>query len=626
MKTKTIRRSTPILLGLFVLASGVVTPMIAAAGDTHSFGADADTEVVKSSPTSNFGSAESLRADESPEVESYLRFVVDGLDGGVEKATLRLYATSGSADSPILHAAGVDWSEDDVTWDSRPEREDTVLDDRGNTKTGSWVEYDVTDAVTGNGTFAFNLVPEDGDGFAFPSREASDHHPELVVETDGATGGAGSPEPTAPSGAPNVLVIVTDDQRHDTLEVMPRTRQWLADAGTTYTQGYATTPLCCPARATLFSGRYMHNHGVLDNDQEENLDQRYTMPRYLKDAGYQTALIGKYLTGWSSKKAPPDFDHYALTNGGYVNAKYNVDGKTKTAAYTTDFMRDQTLDFLDNFEDRDSKPWFMYVAGQAPHDDSNENYPPAARHKKAAVPKFEPAPSRPEKDMSDKPKFLRNKKRSAADSKEAHDDQLRTLMSLDEMIDATFRRLESNGELQNTLVIFTSDNGYHWGEHGVNSKGLPYSESVRVPFIVRWPGHVAKGATNNDLVAGVDIMPTVLDATNTNPAKLGYPLDGRSLLDSGGRDKIFLEFHAGHRDYPSWASIRTRGTQYIEWYGKDDRTVTWREYYDMDDDPYQIDNVLADDDPDNDPDVDALSEQLKDYRDCRGSQGSSACP
>jgi arylsulfatase A-like enzyme len=144
--------------------------------------------------------------------------------------------------------------------------------------------------------------------------------------------------------------------------------------------------------------------------------------------------------------------------------------------------------------------------------------------------------------------------------------------------------------------------------------------------MVRWPGRVEAGAVDDRLVGGVDLLPTVLQATGTTPPALGYPLDGRSLFAPGERERILLEFHTGHRNYPSWASIRTHTTQYLEYYAKDDRTVTFREHYDLVADPHQLDNVLADDDPSNDPDVDALSAELKLHRACQGGTGTSACP
>ena len=135
------------------------------------------------------------------------------------------------------------------------------------------------------------------------------------------------------------MIILTDDQRTDqTFDVMPKTRNWLLDGGTTFPYGYVTTPLCCPSRSTLMSGRYMHNHTVYDNGQDEKLDKDWTLARYLQNAGYRTAMAGKYLVGYPRTSAPPNYDRYAVTTGGYKNVPFNVDGTSRTVPYSTDFI------------------------------------------------------------------------------------------------------------------------------------------------------------------------------------------------------------------------------------------------------------------------------------------------
>jgi arylsulfatase A-like enzyme len=584
------------------------------------------------SPGSSYGSSIRLRADKSPQMESYLRFT--NLPSSVSRARLRLFVTEGTGNGPALYAVNTNWTEGGLTWNSRPARlsRTGVLGDLGKVATDTWAEFDVTGFVRGRSTVAFQLKPASADGMETISSESTqtDRRPQLVIDGGTPTPPPPPRPPTPPpapatpptSGRPNVLFFVMDDMRADfTLDVMPATRRWLVDGGTTFTEGFATTPLCCPSRSTLFSGRYMHNHTVYNNGEAEKLDQRYTIQCYLKDAGYQSAMTGKFLTGWNTGTAPPNFDHYALTAGGYTDATFNVDGRTQRAAYSTDFIRDRAVDFLGNFEADDARPWFLYVTPQAPHRD----FTPAPRHKSAPVPAFAPSPGVSEDasaEKADKVPFLRSKNQSLSVSRAEHDGQLRTLMAVDEMVDAVFRRLEATGELANTLVVFTSDNGFFWGEHGVGSKGLPYTESVKVPFLVRWEGHVPAGQTDTRLVAGVDLMPTVLAATGTRPAVLGYPHDGRDILAPGGRDRILLEFHAGHHDYPSWASIRTATTQYLEYYGGGDTTVSFREYYDLVADRYQLQNVLADGNSANDPDVGALSSELARHRRC----GGVACP
>lgn len=446
-----------------------------------------------------------------------------------------------------------------------------------------------------------------------------------------ATTGAGA---AAPSGSgvsqehqPNILVILMDDQRAtETMEVMPATRSWFAERGTTFTHGFANTPLCCPARSTVFSGRYQHNHGVETNKDAGNLDQDATLQRWLHDAGYHTALAGKFLLHW--KGVLPHFDHFAHTNGGYEDAYFNVNDEDghdlgqgeDRVEYSTDFIAERALDYLDHFEADDDRPWFLFLAPQAPHGP----FTPADRHRDAPVPEWTPSPGVTEdysKDQkADKAPFLRNNRFPVEEAESDRRGQLRTLLAADEMVDAVFRRLEAQGELGHTLAIFTSDNGRFWAEHGLRSKSLPYTESVHVPFLVRWPGWFPAGATDDRLVGLVDIAPTALAAAGVAPTA---PLDGRSLLDPAARAEILLEYAEDPGfNYPAWASLRGPAWQYLEYYDEDATTVTFAEYYDLAADPYQLTNRLADGDPANDPDTAALSARLARVRSCAGA----ACP
>lgn len=436
----------------------------------------------------------------------------------------------------------------------------------------------------------------------------------------GATAG---PPASAP---PNILVIMMDDQRvTGTLDVMPATRSWFADGGTTFT-GFANTPLCCPARSTTFSGRYQHNHGVNTNQDAGNLDQDATLQHWLHDAGYHTALAGKFLLHWQGQL--PWFDHFAHTNGGYEDAYFNVDdpdghdlgvGQTR-AGYSTDFIAERALASVDHFEADDARPWFLYLAPQAPHGP----FTPAARHADAPVPDWTMTPGVTDDSSSDqkadKAPFLRDNHFPVEQAEADRQGQLRTLMAADEMVEAVFRRLEANGELDNTLAVFTSDNGRFWGEHGLRSKSLPYTESVQVPFMVRWPGRLAPGAIDDRLVGLVDITPTALAAAGIPP---GSPVDGRSLFEPTARTETLLEYAEDPGfAYPAWASLRGPAWQYLEYYADDGTTVDYAEYYDLTADPYQLSNLLADADPANDPDTAALSDRLAQARSCAGAN----CP
>jgi arylsulfatase A-like enzyme len=126
----------------------------------------------------------------------------------------------------------------------------------------------------------------------------------------------------AQSARPNILIILTDDQSTGELSAMPKTTAWLREGGTLFDRGFVTTPLCCPSRSTIFSGRYIHNHGNTQNDHPFTLDQSATFQRYLQEVGYTTALDGKFLTGWPNSTNPPHFDRFTITSGGYYGAYF----------------------------------------------------------------------------------------------------------------------------------------------------------------------------------------------------------------------------------------------------------------------------------------------------------------
>jgi arylsulfatase A-like enzyme len=427
---------------------------------------------------------------------------------------------------------------------------------------------------------------------------------------------------------PNVLIIVTDDQRSgETMDVMPSTRHWLQDLGTTYPNTYVSVPLCCPSRASIMTGRYAHNHGVVDNTSHNNLDQRTTLQYLLQRSGYRTSIVGKYFNGWPQGVDPPFFDRWAIFRSGYYETKFNVDGKRETIhRYATDYISKQSVKVLKSFEKKDAKPWLMYVTTSAPH----EPFTPAPRYANAPVPPWDPAPSVGEKDKSDKPPAIRGATGDEAGGAVIRDSQLRSLLAVDEMVGKLMQTLGELRERERTLVLFLSDNGYFWAEHGLSDKRLPYTEAISVPLLARWPGRIAPGATDQRLVSLVDIAPTVLQAAGVAPDPFS-PQDGRSLLDTWQRDRIFVEYFpdSGAGGIGPWASLRTRDVQYVEYYGADRVTVDFREYYDLQKDPYQLQNLLGDGSPSGDPspmELQALAVQLARDRSCSGTSGATACP
>jgi arylsulfatase A-like enzyme len=170
-----------------------------------------------------------------------------------------------------------------------------------------------------------------------------------------------------------------------------------------------------------------------------------------------------------------------------------------------------------------------------------------------------------------------------------------------------------------TLVFFLSDNGYLWGEHGVGKKMLPYTPSITIPLMVRWPGRVDAGARDDRLAATIDVAPTILDAAGIEPNP-EVAIDGRSLLDEWDRERLLIEFWAAY-GRPTWAGLRSRSFLFAEYYKRDDETVTFQEYYDLANDPWELDNLLVDPVP-KEVAVDVLHDQLAKARTCAGE----TCP
>jgi arylsulfatase A-like enzyme len=454
--------------------------------------------------------------------------------------------------------------------------------------------------------------------------------------------------PRLPNGKarPNILFILLDDARYEGIVdrdgVLPKTKRWLLEGGTNFDRGYATTSLCCPERATIWSGRLSHNHQVVDNYAGDNLDRDWISPRYLRDAGYRTALVGKFITDWTFRYEPPHFDQYAAFQGGYVKAPFWVKdpGQDKrswvTVPYSTDFIADKAVEYIEGFAGRSGEAWFMQVAPHAPHNnreaqktscDLGELYHWPARHDHVATPPWNPSPAvTVEGDgntaaKADKVRYIRDNTFPTQCGRATHDGQLKTLLAVDEMVDRMMTKLQETRQLDNTLVILTSDNGFAHGDRGLTSKGMGYTEHSRVPFLVRWDGVFEPGSVDHRPVGGEDFLPTYLDAARYLPPSLRYRLDGRSFLPGrAGRSEKLLEFgpvgrptpdgYKGHRSIPTWAALVGDRWQYIEYYEADNTSVAFREYYDLKSDPWELENVLADRDPNNDPDIEDLSARL----------------
>ncbi len=430
---------------------------------------------------------------------------------------------------------------------------------------------------------------------------------------------------------PNVLLILSDDQPLKTMSAMPRTKRWFGQEGVKFPHAFATTPTCCPSRASILTGRYAHNHGVLNNADAPKLDSTLTITRALRNAGYRTGIFGKYFNSMPIEDKPRHFDEWAIFNvpGAYYNRNWNVNGKVRRIAeYSTTYIGDRTLEFMKNTERRDDQPWFAYVTPSAPH----SGFTAEPKYQDAPVTPWTGRPSlyegNPNVDpggFSDKPQYIQDAKPKKG--RRLRKNQLRTLVSVDDMNQRLRAKLRRLGEEENTLVFYMSDNGYLWGDHNKVSKFVPYTPSIKVPLYMSWPALVEGGRTDRRLTANIDLPTTILEAAGiagTTPA-----LDGRSLVDqSWTRDRMltesFVNVEAFTTDLPPWASLRDNKMQYVEYYGEGGEIV-FREYYDLKEDPFQLLNLLGDDDTGNDPpaeELEALHVQLEADRRCAGP----ACP
>lgn len=420
-------------------------------------------------------------------------------------------------------------------------------------------------------------------------------------------------------GPPNVLVILTDDQRAGTMGVMPKTLRLFGRQGRAFPRAFVTTPLCCPSRASILTGRFAHNHGIKNNGTSA-LAHDTTLQRYLSDAGYQTALIGKYLNAWRLKRAPPFFHRWALmqNNSQYYDTWFNVDGTMRLVSeYVTTFMTRKSVSLLRDFEQSDDQPWFLYISTRAPHGPAT----PAPRYASAPVPPWVVNPAVRETDRSDKPQWVRMRAVALDRLRELRADQLRTQMSVDDLVARVFDELTTLGEKRRTLAVFMSDNGFMWGEHGVVSKRYPYTDSIKIPLHLRWPGHVSAGSTDRRFVTNIDIAPTILSAAGIAPT---IAMDGRSLLEDWDRRHLFTEYwrDINSKEIPNWDSIRTKRVHYIRYYDDDRSRVIFREYYRLKDDPWELRNLFRDGIATNNPGTDWLNRLIRRYRSCVGA----TCP
>lgn len=407
---------------------------------------------------------------------------------------------------------------------------------------------------------------------------------------------------------PNVVVIMTDDQTLESLRVMPNVKALIGDAGVTFDQFMVTDALCCPSRATFMSGQYAFHHQVLSNEPPSGgyaaFDHANALPVWLQTAGYRTIHMGKYLNHYSDQPLdviPPGWDDWqAFFPNGYTNYGVNDNGVLTAYGsapedYSTDVLATRAVDAI--AESAPGGPFFLNITPFAPHTNAQGVVEPAPRH----VGRFaaEPLPSSPaynESDMSDKPAFMRAlpllKPAAAAEVTSDYRSMLESLLAVDELVDQVMSALAQSGELDNTVVMFTSDNGFHYGEHRIKSgKGRPYEESIRVPLLVSGPGF-APGTTVHELAANIDLAPTIVGLAGATPLRAMDGVDLRTVIanPSTFADRgVLIEGYASSAKTPCFLGVRTLHAAFWSFEGDAEE-----ELYDLDADPRELNSLHAD--------------------------------
>lgn len=454
--------------------------------------------------------------------------------------------------------------------------------------------------------------------------------------------------PFVPPDHPNIVFILTDDMTMADLAYMPKTKNLIGENGASFTHFFVSFSLCCPSRASILRGQYAHNTKILDNELPNGgFEKAYAMgletsmlPVWLQQAGYQTALFGKYLNGYPDQAGqtyiPPGWTEWYSPAAGnpYSEFNYSLNENGKLVAYGsapsdygTDVYAGKAVDFIKRSAAQ-GKPFFAYVSTYAPHKPAT----PAPRHVASfATTELPRPPSFNEPDMRDKLKTFLWKplldEKQIKQLEELYRLRLESLQAVDEMVANIVSTLQATDQFDNTYIFFTSDNGFHLGQHRLPAgKNTPYEEDILVPLLISGPG-IKAGLKIDALAGNIDIAPTI--ATLAGATAPDY-VDGRSItpLLSGNtipdwRKAYLLErnpanmeesstLHANisHQPKPDWlAGLLEPPDSYFDkqpgiYRGLRTDQYTYVEFsngvsqiYDLKKDPYEIENFAATADP-----------------------------
>ena len=435
---------------------------------------------------------------------------------------------------------------------------------------------------------------------------------------------------------PNVIVVLVDDLRWDELGAAghpylktPHIDR-LAREGASFSRAFHATPLCSPNRACLLTGQHVARHAVYNNADRSLLSHRLpTYPQALRRAGYATAHVGKWHMG-NDPTPRPGFDYWVSFpgQGRTVDPELHVDGRLqKVSGYVTDLLVDRALDFVRSRKGANG-PYFLHLAHKAVHPDAVQRgdgsvdtqvgarYIAAERHRgryaAAVYPRAPRGPSPAPAGSAMVERFLERKQSAEVVrefgpmldpgmSEQSIRDRAEMVLSVDEGLGRLLAELEESRSLENTVVLFGSDNGFFFGEHGLSiERRLPYEESIRAPLLVRHPPSVPAGSTVDTLVSSVDLAPTILDLAG---APIGPHVQGRSFLSwltqartrPAPRSSVLIENFSDDRPFPwlmdaDYKAVRTERHKLVHWTQAPERD----ELYDLVADPREERNGIAD--------------------------------
>lgn len=412
---------------------------------------------------------------------------------------------------------------------------------------------------------------------------------------------------------PNIVLVYTDDLDKTTTRRLVGLRRRMGHQGTVFTSAFVSYSLCCPSRATMLRGQYTHNHGIRSNSRgapqfrARGLDES-TVATWLQHAGYRTAYIGKYMNGYNSAYIPPGWDRWFVRVGLYHGFRMNDDGRIRRfdrkRVHDTDIYAAQSRNFssalyLEEAQETirttsERRPFFMVVATDAPHQPA---IPPARHLRRFRRAQLPSPPSFNERDVSDKPRWVRRSPRLTSRQitrmRRLHRGRLASMLGVSDLLRELIESLRRQGELGHTYIFFTSDNGYHLGQHRqTQGKRTPYEEDIGVPLMARGP-RVPAGGTRGHLVLNNDLAPTFADIA-------GIPVpgfvDGRSLQallepnpppTTRWRQRILIEHWrtkavGGRTHIPNYRGVRGKRYVYIAY-----DTTGEKELYDLRKDPWQ---------------------------------------